>query len=50
MIIKDLLKFAYNSFSFAFIQDINPRDLYLSTEDGFLIPPNALIDQAIEVN
>ncbi len=38
--VKDLLKFAYESFEFAFSENVRAQDLYLCTEDEFLLPPN----------
>jgi len=46
--VKDLLKFAFESFSFAFAPHVRPQDLYLCTEDDFLLPPNAKIGLALD--
>jgi hypothetical protein len=46
--VKDLLKFAYESFQFAFEEIIRPQDLYLCTEDDFLLPPNCKISLALD--
>ena len=49
--IKDLLKFAYKTFSFAINdQIVDSSDLYLCTEDDFLLPPNAKADLALDQN
>ena len=49
--IKDLLKFAYKTFSFAINdQIVDSSDLYLYTEDDFLLPPNAKADLALDQN
>ena len=37
--VKNLLEFIFDSYKFAL--DAKPEQLYLSTEDDFLLPPNA---------
>jgi hypothetical protein len=47
--VRDLLKFTYDSFEFAFSEGaVKARELYLSTEDDFLLPPNAPVGLALE--
>ncbi len=48
--IKDLLRFVYSTFSFALAEGVKAEDLFLSTEDDFLLPPNAKVALALETN
>jgi len=48
--IKDLLRFVYSSFTFALLEAVKPDDLFLSTDDEFLLPPNAKVELALEPN
>ncbi len=49
--VRDLLKYAFESLSFALQPEAaDPSELFLATEDGFLLPPNARIDCALEDN
>eukprot|EP00347_Sterkiella_histriomuscorum_P000160 403376943 len=49
-VIKDLLKFIYESHSFAFDKQIKPELVYITTEDDFMLPPLARVDQTLEQN
>ena len=48
--IKDLLRYVYSTFAFALPDAVKPDDLFLSTEDDFLLPPNAKVELALEPN
>ena len=48
--IRDLLRFAFETFSFAFGASADAQDLFLSTDDDFLLPPNAPLAQALDPN
>jgi hypothetical protein len=48
--IRDLLRFAFETFSFAFGSSADAQDLFLSTDDDFLLPPNAPLAQALDPN
>ena len=48
--IKELLKFAYETFTFAFSSIVDSKDLFLSTDDDFLLPPNAQVNLALDTN
>jgi hypothetical protein len=46
--VKDLLAFAAETFAFAFLGSVNAQDLFLATDDDFLLPPNAAITDSLE--
>ena len=48
--VKDLLKAIHNNFAFAFDSAVDPSGLFITTEDEFLLPPNAPVKDALEEN
>ena len=46
--VTDLLAFIFKNFSFALVDLVQPSQLYLTTDDGFLLPPKTVITECLE--